>query len=347
MAQFVTAEFSDNAEPCILRYEASSNRKLDIKFNAFDSHGYTHLYDYSNQGIIIFEKPINKVGYLAFDESRNNFNIDIPEDVTEMGWDIDFQKKLEITNRLISIELPNSITTIEASAFNGCKRLRSIHLPNNITCIEDNAFLDCDNLAEVHISDLSVWCKIIFKDIFSTPLNNEYAKLLIDNQLITQIVIPKNIKSINNYAFYNCRSLKKVAFHNNITNIGDNAFYGCHELENVVIPDSVTLIGNGAFYNCYSITDLIIGNGVLSIGKYAFEDCQNIKNISIGKNIKTIEDGAFMNCCQLSTIICKSNTPPKLGKNVFEGIYRDDLIVIVPNGRIDAYLNSDWKEYLK
>ncbi|MBQ4294091.1 MAG: leucine-rich repeat domain-containing protein [Prevotella sp.] len=42
-----------------------------------------------------------------------------------------------------SITIPNSVTTIERSAFFGCKRLTSINIPNSVTSIGDGAFRGC------------------------------------------------------------------------------------------------------------------------------------------------------------------------------------------------------------
>lgn len=45
--------------------------------------------------------------------------------------------------RLKSVSIPNSVTTIGSSAFNGCIVLTSIMIPNSITNIGDHAFYNC------------------------------------------------------------------------------------------------------------------------------------------------------------------------------------------------------------
>ena len=42
----------------------------------------------------------------------------------------------------------------------------------------------------------------------------------------------------------------------NLTSIGDMAFFKCGELTSIVIPNGVTAISWGTFYGCYSLTDV-------------------------------------------------------------------------------------------
>ena len=44
---------------------------------------------------------------------------------------------------LTSINIPNSVTNIEDSAFSGCDSLTNINIPNSVTNIGDYAFSDC------------------------------------------------------------------------------------------------------------------------------------------------------------------------------------------------------------
>ena len=64
------------------------------------------------------------------------------------------------------------------------------------------------------------------------------------------IQIPNSITSIEDEAFYNCKSLKNINIPNSVTSIGYCAFYNCTGLTNIIIPNSLTSIGYCAFYNC-------------------------------------------------------------------------------------------------
>ncbi len=51
---------------------------------------------------------------------------------------------------LTSVQLPNSITSIDNSTFSGCSSLTSITIPNNVTSIGDWAFYNCSSLTNIN-----------------------------------------------------------------------------------------------------------------------------------------------------------------------------------------------------
>jgi len=59
---------------------------------------------------------------------------------------------------------------------------------------------------------------------------------------IEEVVFPENLRSIDGYAFYNCKSLSKVQFNENLEVIGFGAFYNCPLTGVVTIPDSVEYV---------------------------------------------------------------------------------------------------------
>ncbi len=50
-----------------------------------------------------------------------------------------------------------------------------------------------------------------------------------------------------------------------VKSIGEYAFYECSNLQSVTIPNSVTTVGYGAFYDCANLESLTIGSGVTNI----------------------------------------------------------------------------------
>lgn len=53
-------------------------------------------------------------------------------------------------NKLTEIIIPNSVTNIRESAFDGCSGLTSITIPERVATIEDYAFLNCSGLTSVY-----------------------------------------------------------------------------------------------------------------------------------------------------------------------------------------------------
>ena len=56
-------------------------------------------------------------------------------------------------NSLISITIPNSVTSIGAAAFGNCTALTSITIPDSVTSFGSCAFQNCDSLTSVTIPD--------------------------------------------------------------------------------------------------------------------------------------------------------------------------------------------------
>ena len=99
-----------------------------------------------------------------------------------------------------------------------------------------------------------------------------------------EVVLPKSLKEIGDYAFYNCYNLVSVNIPDSVICIGKSAFCDCYNLTSVTIPKSVTSIGISAFYNCHNLTSVTIPNSVTSIGEYAFFRCDALTSINVDVN---------------------------------------------------------------
>ena len=129
---------------------------------------------------------------------------------------------------MTSIEIPNSVTSIEGSAFSKCTSLTSIVVDNgNIKYDSRNG---CNAIIETTSNTLIAGCQ--------------------------NTIIPNSVTSIGDDTFMNCTSLTSIEIPNSITSIGKRAFSGCEKLTSIEIPNSVTRIGNYAFYRCDSLTKI-------------------------------------------------------------------------------------------
>ena len=107
----------------------------------------------------------------------------------------------------------------------------------------------------VYITDLEKWCEFSFGDYSSNPLYYAH-NLYLNNQLVTDLVIPDSVTSIGAYAFTGCSGLTSVTIPDGVTSIKDYAFAYCSGLTNITIPDGVKSIGYRAFYNCSGLTKI-------------------------------------------------------------------------------------------
>lgn len=97
-----------------------------------------------SKGIIKFETNIEKIANYAFYECEKLISITIPNSVTS----IDENAFSECTG-LTSVSIPNSVISIGLEAFYDCSGLTSVTIPNSVTSIGSSAFQDCTNLTSI------------------------------------------------------------------------------------------------------------------------------------------------------------------------------------------------------
>ena len=67
------------------------------------------------------------------------------------------------------------------------------------------------------------------------------------NDITETVVLPKELKIIGAYSFFDCRKLSKINIPDGMEKIGEYAFYKCRFLKSIEIPASVSEIGANAF----------------------------------------------------------------------------------------------------
>ena len=316
------------------------------------SIGYNAFYTCANLKSVVIPDSVTSIGSSAFERCNSLESITLPfigaekngSGATNFGYIFgagscfynDYYVPASLKNVIIT-----SAVTINKNAFHYCYNIKSITIPHTVTSIGNSAFSGCNSVKNVHYTGtIKDWCRISFADETSNPMNAG-ANLYINNEIVTDLVLPGTITDVNEYAFYGCSSLVSLTIGNGVTSIGHNAFYKCANLKSVVIPDSVTSIGSSAFERCNSLESItlpfigaakngsvatnfgyIFGAGSYSynndyvpaslknviitsaviIDEYAFYYCGKITSITIPKTVTSIGDRAFCGCSSLTSI---------------------------------------------
>ena len=243
------------------------------------------------------------------------------------GADIELEDAAFANNTVLqTIELPSNATSVPKNCFIGCTSLNTVVMPDSITFIGSHAFSQCTNLTNNYTADT-------------------------DN--LRWLELPKNLKEICDYAFYECKGLDCIrvsdklelidayAFSNSglqkigmyddqenlaIQEIGSHAFYKTQLRLNLKTP-ALTKIGTYAFSSIQSNTitkeenSYTLPSSVTSIGDYAFSGCSGLIKFTFAKDEEgdvdlTIGKYVLASCTSLAEVTFERSV-----KEIPEGMF--------------------------
>ena len=167
--------------------------------------------------------------------------------------------------KITSVELCGSITTIHKTAFYGCSKLTAVTFAgtSELVTIGDQAFANC---AKIAAFDLPASVRTIGKSAFR-----------INTSLVT-FAIPDGslLETIGEYAFANCAKIAAFDLPASVRTIGKSAFLGNASLATFAIPEDSLLetIGAGAFGNSIALASITLPASLVSVESDSFNDCK-------------------------------------------------------------------------
>ena len=163
-------------------------------------------------------------------------------------------------NIIISVTIPDSVTSIGNYAFSGCYSLIEVINKSSLNIVMGSyEYGNVGYYANHIITDESQSAiKTVGDYIFYDDGTRVYLVKYLGNEI--EITLPEysvgKEYGIWKYAFYDNDTITSVIIPSFVTSIGDYAFDGCNSLKSIEIPASVTSIGYEAFDSCYSLTDV-------------------------------------------------------------------------------------------
>ena len=301
--------------------------KTDIKYTQ-DVTGGAVYFDASTGTITGCESTVTKV--IIPDQIEG-------VEVTRIGYKAFYQ-----CNKLVSLQLPDTITEIESYAFAYCEALSGIYLPENLSKLGNSSFYNCTSLTG-SFDDLGfpAGVKAIPAFCFSGC-----------SGLTGELTIPDDVQYIGSSAFENCSGVEKVTvpvdYRYENESLYNAPFNGCTGVKKIIytkgktgiMPEGSDSSSGGCSRNTYRLEYSVRENlesvefreGVKRIGGYAFchyyrtssggltytryNTTPNLESVSLPNSLEEIGAYAFAYCEALSGIYLPENLS-KLGNSSF------------------------------
>ena len=251
---------------------------------------------------------VTEIGQQAFKSCKKLISVEIPESVTKIGnGAFDY-------SGLSSVNIPNSVTIIENNAFSSTQ-LTSIRIPGNATQWE-RAFAGCSKLTTVIIES---GIKKIEKGAFANCTG------------LTSVSIPNSVTVISESAFSSCTALTSIDIPNSVTEISSTAFSGCKSLIHISIPEKITGIGTSAFSDCTALSSITFPSTLTGIGDNCLEGCTGLTTVDIPATVSYIGHTSFKDCTKLTSVSIPDGVTGIIGREAFSGCVKLSSITIPQN----------------
>ena len=238
--------------------------------------------------------------------------------------------------------IPEGVVVIDDHSFTDAHFMESITFPSTLRKI-GRGIVATDYagyeyvIKRVNVDSLETWMNIEFSDDKANLLGaTDEVELYIDNELVTDLVIPSKYKVIKANSFFGYKKLRSVVIEEGVEVIERGAFvrsgvtkvvlpntvidlmgnkYGsyfsspfqfCNELKEINIPKGIKELPI-SFVERSSITSIELPEGIEVIPSSAFNSCKFLKSINIPSSVHTIESHALSNLDSIEEIIIPDN----------------------------------------
>ena len=279
MCVLVAATFTDGSDYTISLPQSVGNSSN----NSPGSYKFYGVADSAFMGNTAIKKVVNnntmayKIGVRAFHSCSNLTSADVPVDTI---GNYAFYNCTKLSSVTITSNL-NNTSYIGSYAFGYCAFTGAFNIPATTKFIGNAPFYCCSSLQKIIVdANNTNYCS--YKDalynkaktvLYQIPCQWQYGKngSDIDNNItdfpetlqrilqyaatgasIKYLYLPYNVKTIDQYAFQDCKSLYTVHFPSSVTTVNSNAFKGCDAIRVVYLnkdtpPSNVYLYYDSSF----------------------------------------------------------------------------------------------------
>ncbi len=286
--------------------------------------------DYDNS--ILFADPAVEALCVAEWDLDGNGKLTVEEagKVTDLG--LVFRDNDEITS-FDELKYFTSLNTICDNAFEGCERLLSVNIPESVTLIGVYAFRDCSELTSVSLPE---GLQTVSGGAFLACSNLDLDRL------------PEGLKMIDGSGFGSCGKLSLTSLPESVEYLGPSAFAGDINLRLTSIPSRLTILTNGVFDSCEKCRLEELPANLVAINNGALRYNRALTKVTIPAGVKEIGENAFEGCTSLYTVKVLAPEPPA-AKNSCIGDHARAIYVPASSldAYLTSPSWSSWKDRIK
>ena len=138
--EYTATESLEDFQPCDIEYSKHEYTSKSYEIDYIEVEIY--------KGVFIYNKAPKLILSGVFENCDSLISITIPESVTSIGNFAFFG-----CSNLTNITIPDSVKSIGEYAFEGCTSLTSVTIPDGVTKIKEDTFWGCSSLTSVTIPD--------------------------------------------------------------------------------------------------------------------------------------------------------------------------------------------------
>lgn len=220
--------------------------------------------------------------------------------ILDTPWE-DYRRQLK------TVRFEGTPTTISDSAFRNCN-IVSAEIPASMESIAANAFERCFYLEEINVDENSRFFKSVDGVVYSKDMTTlvRYPS----GKRGESYTIPSTVKILGEQAIFQSLYLKTINIPDGVEKLDTDAIGDCDSIISIVLPDSVTSVGIRSIGGCSRLAEIKLSSNLKTIGIYAFNNNDSLEEIIIPISVETIERGILQHCSKLKTIYCEAESKP-------------------------------------